>query len=103
MIKLTTSELQSSSNSELPILIDFFSPDCAPCGVIAKILLTIEDEFKDKIKFYSVDISEDIDLAVKFSVTSVPTLVFIKNGNIVNKLVGAQTESKIRTAIGKVV
>ena len=73
--------------STKPVLIDFWATWCGPCRMIAPIVEEIADE-RDDITVAKIDVDEAGELAAAFGITSIPTLVVMKNGEIVNKAVG---------------
>lgn len=81
-------------NSDKPVLLDFFATWCGPCQMVGPILEEIAVERTD-IKVAKVDIDEQMALARKFRVMSVPTLVVMKDGEIVNRALGARPKSEI--------
>ncbi|MDO4474726.1 MAG: thioredoxin [Eubacteriales bacterium] len=81
-------------NSDKPVLLDFFATWCGPCQMVGPILEEIAEERTD-IKVAKVDIDEQMALARKFRVMSVPTLVVMKDGEIVNRALGARPKSDI--------
>lgn len=76
--------------SESPVLIDFYSIGCAPCRVIAPIVDAIAEEFANRAKVYKVNVYENLDIAQQYGIMSMPTLVFFKDGKVMNMLVGAR-------------
>ena len=76
-------------NSEKPVLLDFFASWCGPCRMVGPILDEIAEERED-IKVCKVDIDEQPELASRFRIMSVPTLMVLKAGNIVDQSVGAR-------------
>jgi len=75
--------------SSLPVLVDFWATWCPPCKLIAPFLEEIADEFNDKAVICKVDVDQNQSLAMKYNVRSIPTLLFIKNGEIKDQVVGA--------------
>ena len=80
--------------SEKTVLIDFWATWCGPCRMIAPIVEEIASERED-ITVAKIDVDEAGDLAAAFGITSIPTLVVMKNGEIVNKSVGYQDKQSI--------
>ena len=82
-------------NSDIPVLLDFWATWCGPCRMIAPTLAEIAEENQGKIKVGKVNVDEQMPLAIQFGVTSIPMLVVMKDGQIVNKAVGAMPKAKI--------
>lgn len=81
--------------SEKPVLVDFFATWCGPCQMLAPIITEIAEENGDKIKVAKVNVDEQQELAIKYDVSSIPTLIVFKNGNIANKVVGFHSKEEI--------
>jgi thioredoxin 1 len=75
--------------SSLPVLIDFWATWCPPCKMIAPFLEEIAEEFDGKAVVCKVDVDQNQSLAMKYNVRSIPTLLFMKNGEIKEQVVGA--------------
>ena len=80
--------------SDKPVLIDFFATWCGPCKMVSPVVDEIAGERPD-IKVCKLDVDKNLDLARTFQVMSVPTLVAMKNGEIINKIVGAMPKAQI--------
>ena len=85
---------QEVLNSEKPVLLDFFASWCGPCRMVGPILDEIAEERED-IKVCKVDIDEQPELASLYRVMSVPTLMVLKNGQIVDQSIGAKPKHQI--------
>ena len=94
-IKVSTDNFDTEVlQADKPVLVDFWAEWCGPCNMISPIIEEISDERTD-IKVCKVNIDEDAELAVKYNVMSIPTMVAFKNGEIIKRTVGAQSKQSI--------
>ncbi len=83
------------TESDKAVLIDFWATWCGPCKMIAPIIEQIAEEYSDEIKVGKVNVDDEPSLAAKFGITSIPTLLLVKNGEVVKTSVGYIPKEKI--------
>ncbi len=83
------------------VLIDFWAPWCGPCKMVAPVLNDIAESEADKVKVAKVNVDQNQALAQKFKVRNIPTLVFMKNGREVKRLVGYKPKKAIMNEVNK--
>lgn len=82
-------------NSDKPVLIDFWAAWCGPCRVIGPSIEELAEEYDGKAIVGKIDVDNEPDLAMKFNVRSIPTLLFIKDGEVVERQVGVTSKTQL--------
>ena len=98
-VQITSENFESLKNGAQPLVVDFWATWCGPCRMIAPIVAELAKEYEGQITVGKCDVEENDDLAADFGIRNIPTILFFKGGEVVNKLVGAQGKAKIDEAI----
>ncbi len=85
--------------SDLPVLVDFWAAWCGPCKMIAPHLEELAKEYAGKMKIGKVDIDVNSKAATRYGVMSIPTIIFLKNGRVMDQLVGAVSKHDLKRKI----
>src|SRR5436305_14340653 len=90
---------QQVLDSEQPVLVDFWAEWCGPCRMLAPTIDELAEEYKGKVKVGKVDTDNNRTTAMKFSISSIPTVIVFKKGQIVQKLTGLRGKKDFKTAL----
>ena len=85
-----------STIKEGVVLVDFWAPWCGPCRMIAPVIDELADEYEGKAKICKVNTDEEQDIAIRYGIRSIPTILFFKDGELVDQMVGAASKQAFK-------
>ncbi len=94
-VQITSENFESLKNGSEPLVVDFWATWCGPCRMVAPIIAKLAEKYDGKIAVGKCDVEENEDLAAEFGIRNIPTILFFKNGEVVDKIVGAVSEAKL--------
>ena len=99
--EFTDSNFEEFLAQEKPMVVDFWATWCGPCRKIGPYIEELANQYADQVLVGKVDVDDNNDLAVRFGVRNIPTVLFIKNGTVIEKQVGATTKSDLEARLQK--
>ena len=94
-VQITSENFETLKNGQLPLVVDFWATWCGPCRMVGPIIAELAKEYEGKIVVGKCDVEENEDLAMEFGIRNIPTILFFKGGEVVDKVVGAQSKAKL--------
>ena len=97
---------QEVLQSDIPVMVDFWAPWCVPCRVIAPLVERLAEQYAGRLKVTKLNVDENHELAIRYQVMSIPTLIFFKNGQVIDRIIVVPREpeqvivQKIEEVIG---
>ena len=103
MLNITKNNFEEEVlSSEVPVVLDFLAVWCGPCKMLSPVLEELAAEYRDRVRFCKVNVDDEPELSARFSIASIPTLLFFKNGEIREKTVGYREKDELEELLGKI-
>ncbi|MCX7745596.1 MAG: thioredoxin [Clostridia bacterium] len=93
---------QEVLKSDTPVVVDFWAPWCGPCRTVAPIIDELANDFENQAKVAKVNVDEQGELAMKYRVLSIPTIIFFKEGQVADKIVGVRSKADFSEMLRKI-
>lgn len=102
-LQITDETINEVLKTDKLVVIDFWAEWCGPCKMVGPIIDQISEEYKDKVVVGKVDVDNNDDTTSKYGIRNIPTILFIKNGEVVDKMVGAGAKNLFTDKIDKLI
>ena len=100
IIELDSSNFESTiSDTSVPVVVDFWAPWCGPCKSIAPILEELASEFGESVKITKVNVDNNSEIATKYEIRAIPTILVFRNGEIVETIVGLTSKDDLKAKL----
>ena len=95
-VTITSENFESLKNGEQPLVVDFWATWCGPCRMVGPVISELAQEYDGRIVVGKCDVEENEELSMEFGIRNIPTILFFKGGQMVDKMVGAQAKARIQ-------
>ena len=95
-VTITSENFESLKNGEQPLVVDFWATWCGPCRMVGPVISELAQEYDGRIVVGKCDVEENEDIAMEYNIRNIPTILFFKGGQVVDKIVGAQAKVRIQ-------
>ena len=92
VINLTSENYESFINTDKPVVVDFWATWCGPCRMVSPVIESLADEFDGQMPICKLNVDEVPDVATQYKIMSIPTVMIVKNGEVIDKAVGVRTK-----------
>ena len=94
-VTITSENFETLKKGQLPLVVDFWATWCGPCRMVAPVIAELAKEYDGRVVVGKCDVEENEDLAMEFGIRNIPTILFFKGGEVVDKIVGAVSKAKL--------
>ncbi|MBP2033077.1 thioredoxin 1 [Clostridium algifaecis] len=91
----------SINQASTPVVVDFWASWCGPCKMLSPIMDEVSGELGEKVKFFKLNVDENPNIASEFKISSIPTVIVFKDGNVVDKFVGFKPKQAVKEVLEK--
>lgn len=102
VINITSENYEDILNSESPVIVDFWATWCGPCRMIGPLIESLAEKYEGKTAVCKLNVDENPDIATQYKIMSIPTVLVMKNGEVLDKAVGVRTKEEYQDMIEKV-
>ena len=102
VINLTNENYESFINTDTPVVVYFWATWCGPCRMVSPVIESLADEFEGKMAICKLNVDEVPDVATQYKIMSIPTVMIMKNGEVIDKAVGVRTKEEYQNMIKNV-
>ena len=95
-VTITAENFESLKNGSQPLVVDFWATWCGPCRMVGPVISELAEEYDGRIAVGKCDVEDNEELAAEFGIRNIPTILFFRGGQLIDKVVGAQPKAKIQ-------